>query len=121
MLRVALRTFVAAITITAATSAGASFVAFETGQTRPLALSPDGSRLFAINTPDNRLEIFDVSAGSLSHSESVVVGMEPIAVAAISNAEVWVVNHLSDSVSVVDVSSSPARVTRTLLVGGRAA
>jgi len=95
----------------------ASFVAFETGQTRPMALSPDGTRLFAVNTPDNRLEIFDVSGGTLSHSESVPVGLEPIAVAARSNSQVWVVNHLSDSVSIVDVSTSPARVIRTLLVG----
>jgi len=98
-------------------SAGASFVAFETGQTRPLALSPDGTRLFALNTPDNRLEIFTVSGGSLIHSESVPVGLEPIAVAARSNGEVWVVNHLSDSISIVDVSVSPAQVIRTLLVG----
>ncbi len=100
-----------------ATSAGASFVTFESGQTRPLALSPDGTRLFAINTPDNRLEIFDVTGGTLVHSESVPVGMEPVAVAARSNSEVWVVNHLSDSVSILDVSVSPAQVTRTLLVG----
>ena len=37
-----------------------SFTNFESGQVRPLALSPDGTRLFAVNTPDNRLEIFDV-------------------------------------------------------------
>ena len=48
---------------------------------------------------------------------SVPVGLEPVAVAARSNAEVWVVNHLSDSVSIVDVASSPPRVLRTLLVG----
>jgi len=95
----------------------ASFVAFETGQTRPMAMSPDGTRLFAVNTPDNRLEIFDVSGGTLSHSESVSVGLEPVAVVARSNSQVWVVNHLSDSVSIVDVSTSPARVIRTLLVG----
>ncbi len=117
MRQFAIRTAVAAMISATATVAGASFVAFESGQTRPLALSPDGSRLFAINTPDNRLEIFDVASGTLTHSESVPVGMEPIAVAARSNSEVWVVNHLSDSVSIVDVGSSPARVTRTLLVG----
>ena len=38
-------------------------------------------------------------------------------VAAPSNGEVWVVNHLSDSISIVDVSSTPPRVVRTLLVG----
>ena len=94
-----------------------SFVAFESGPVRPLAMSPDGTRLFAVNTPDNRLEVFDIKAGSLVHCDSVPVGLEPVAVAARSNDEVWVVNHLSDSVSIVDVASSPARVARTLLVG----
>src|SRR6185436_8136256 len=31
--------------------------------------------------------------------------------------EVWVVNHLSDSVSIVDLASSPPRVVRTLFTG----
>ncbi|HEY8515061.1 MAG TPA: hypothetical protein VIS07_06085 [Candidatus Binatia bacterium] len=103
-----------AVALTAAPTRAATFVNFETGQVRPLAMSPDGSRLFAINTPDNRLEIFDIDAGGLTHVGSVKVGMEPIAVAARSNTEVWVVNHLSDSVSIVDVGSTPPRVTRTL-------
>jgi YVTN family beta-propeller protein len=93
------------------------FVAFESGPVRPLAISPDGSRLFAVNTPDARLEIFSLGAGGIAKTGSVAVGLEPVAVAARTNGEVWVVNHLSDSVSVVDVSSSPARVVRTLLVG----
>jgi DNA-binding beta-propeller fold protein YncE len=38
-------------------------------------------------------------------------------VAARTNSEVWVVNHLSDTVSLVDVGASPPRVVRTLLVG----
>jgi len=33
----------------------AAFVTFESGQVRPLALALDGSRLFAVNTPDDRL------------------------------------------------------------------
>jgi YVTN family beta-propeller protein len=94
-----------------------SFVTFETGQVRPLALSPDGTRLFAANTPDNRLEIFQVSSGAIAHIGAVQVGLEPIAVAARSDAEVWVVNHLSDSVSIVDVGATPPRVVKTLLVG----
>jgi len=96
---------------------GASRVTFESGQVRPLALSPDGTRLYATNTPDGRLEVFDVTASGLSRRASVTVGLEPVAVAARSNSEVWVVNHLSDSVSVVDVASDPPRVVRTLLVG----
>jgi DNA-binding beta-propeller fold protein YncE len=97
--------------------AAASFVPFESGPVRPLALSPDGTRLFACNIPDNRLEIFQVDAGGLLHLAGIPVGLEPVAVAARSNGEVWVVNHLSDSVSIVDVSAAPPRVVRTLLVG----
>ena len=62
-----------------------SFIEFESGPVRPLALSPDGTRLFAANIPDNRLEIFSVNAGALAHLDSVPVGMEPVAVAARSN------------------------------------
>ena len=95
-----------------------AYTLFETLQVRPLALSPDGELLFATNTPDNRLEIFHVGHQGLTPIGSVLVGLEPVAVAARSNREVWVVNHLSDSVSVIDVSrpESP-RVSNTLLVG----
>jgi len=96
-----------------------SFTVFESGQVRPLALSPDGKLLFAVNTPDNRLEVFQVINQGLSHRASVPVGLEPVAVAARSNEEVWVVNHLSDSVSVVRLGPNghEGAVVRTLLVG----
>ena len=58
---------------------GASFVTFESGQVRPLAVSPDGTHLFATNTPDNRLEIFDLTSGTPVHTGSVAVGLEPVA------------------------------------------
>jgi len=92
-----------------------SFVAFESGPVRPLALSPDGHRLFAVNTPDNQLEIFRVGSDGIGHQASVPVGMEPVAVAVRDQRYVWVVNHLSDSVSIVDVIEQ--RVAQTLLVG----
>jgi YVTN family beta-propeller protein len=95
----------------------ASFVTFESGQVRPLAMSPDGARLFVVNTPDGRLEIFNIGLAGLAPAASVPVGMEPVAVAARSNTEVWVVNHLSDSISIIDLSTTPPRVVRTLLVG----
>src|SRR5438045_4282755 len=94
----------------------ASFVTFESGQVRPVALSPDGTRLFAVNTPDDRLEVFDVGSAGLTHRDAVPVGLEPVAVAARTNTEVWIVNHLSDSVSIVDLSGSVPRVVRPLLV-----
>ena len=104
--------------------AAQSFVNFESGHVRPLALSPDGNRLFAVNTPDNRLAIYDITAGGLSLAAEVPVGLEPVAVATrvngASRTEAWVVNHLSDSISIVEVDPSDvtdSRVTRTLLVG----
>ena len=95
----------------------ASFVAFESGPVRPLALSPGGGTLYAVNTPDNQLEIFRVGSGGIAHAASVPVGLEPVAVAVHGHRYVWVVNHLSDSVSIVDLSSRTPRVVRTLLVG----
>jgi sugar lactone lactonase YvrE len=106
--------------VAAAASANLSYTTFETGQVRPLALSPDGSLLYAVNTPDARLEIFAIAGGrrGITRIASVPVGLEPVAVAVRSAAEVWVVNHLSDSISIVDVSElSTARVVQTLLVG----
>jgi DNA-binding beta-propeller fold protein YncE len=95
----------------------AAFTAFESGHVRPLALSASGDRLFAVNTPDNHLEIFDVTADGLTRQASVPVGLEPVAVAVRNTGEVWVVNHLSDSISIVNTAANPPRVTRTLLVG----
>lgn len=97
--------------------AARSFIAFESGQVRPIAMTPNGARVLVVNTPDNRLEVFTASGGLLVHSDSIPVGMEPVAVAARNDNEIWVVNHLSDSVSIVDLSASPAKVVRTLLVG----
>ena len=96
--------------------AASSYTLFESGQVRPLAMA--GGHLFVTNTPDNRLEIFDVTGPAPVHVSSVAVGLEPVAVAARNAGEVWVVNHVSDSISIVDVSNAAApRVVRTLLVG----
>src|ERR1043166_5234727 len=95
------------------------YTLFESGQVRPLAMSPDKRHLFAVNTPDNRLEVFRIRQDRLVHSASIPVGLEPVAVAARTDREVWVVNHLSDSVSVVELNEDGdgGRVVRTLLVG----
>jgi hypothetical protein len=57
----------AAALLASAPSPSSAFVTFETGQVRPLAMSPDGTRLFACNTPDNTLEIFDITVAGLTH------------------------------------------------------
>jgi len=93
------------------------FVTFDSGQVRPLALSPNAERLLAVNTPAGLLEIFNVDDAGLTSVASVPVGLEPVAVSFRNENEAWVANHLSDSVSVVDLSANPARVIKTLLVG----
>ena len=95
-----------------------SYTLFEAGQVRPLAMSADGATLFALNTPDNRLEAYKVVNDKLLPRSAVLVGMEPVALAVRSSSEVWVINHLSDSISIVDVSNiNQMRVVRTLHVG----
>ena len=97
-----------------ASSTGPSFVEFESGHVRPLA--SNGQTLFAVNTPNGTLEVFDLSSGMPALQYRVAVGLEPVAVAIRNDSEVWVVNHLSDSVSVVGLAGVP-HVVRTLLVG----
>ncbi|MFW2372614.1 MAG: YncE family protein [Gammaproteobacteria bacterium] len=101
-----------------------SYTLFEAGQVRPLALSSDGKKLFALNTPDGRLEIFNVYSDKnkqnvrLKLEASVPVGLEPVALSLRSDNEVWVVNHLSDSVSIVKLGRrSGPYISQTLLVG----
>jgi len=98
--------------------ADSSYMLFESGQVRPLALSLDKRHLYALNTPDSRLEIFRVTARGLLPAASIMVGLEPVALAENENHEVWVVNHLSDSITIVDVED-PQRphIKKTLLVG----
>ena len=93
-----------------------SYTLFESGPVRPLALSPNGQRLAVANAPANCLELYRVVGDDLQLENTVMVGLEPVAVAFNGNAEVWVVNHLSDSVSIVSLADTP-RVIETLQVG----
>ena len=82
------------------------FVNFESPQS-PHALAVSGDRLFVANTPDNRLSVFDLTTEPPTLLTEIPVGLEPVAVAprpGVAN-EVWVVGHLSDDVTVVDVAA----------------
>jgi DNA-binding beta-propeller fold protein YncE len=95
-----------------------TFTEFESGQVRPIAISADRRLVYATNTPDGRVEIFRIVGRGLVPVASVAVGLEPVALAERAAGELWVVNHLSDSVSIVDTSvPEKAHVARTLLVG----
>jgi len=88
-----------------------AFVNWETPHVHPLDLTPDGSRLLAVNTADARLEVFDLSGAFPQRVASIPVGLDPVSVRARTNDEAWVVNHVSDSVSVVDLATANVVVT----------
>ena len=90
---------------------------FEVPAVRPIAVSDHGV-IAVTNTPDDRLELFHNGKHGLTHCGSVSVGLRPVAAAFVGD-EVWVVNHLSDSISVVALNrwNCSGSVTRTLAVG----
>jgi len=84
------------------------FQLFESPQASPLALSPDGTRLYVSNTTANTLDVIDTAARF--PIASIDVGIDPVAVAVRPDGrQVWVANHVSDSISVID--TDPASPT----------
>ncbi|MCH7527053.1 MAG: hypothetical protein IID39_06430, partial [Planctomycetes bacterium] len=71
--------------------------------------------LLAVNTPDNRLEVFDITGGTAVLIGAIPVGLDPVSVRARTNGEAWVVNHISDSVSIVDLDTFNVVATLTTL------
>ena len=93
-------------------------VVFESSHVHPLEISGDGTRLFAVNTDDHRVSVFDLTRGPLPVLVAEIpVGLEPVTVRARGSSEIWVVNSMSGSVSIVDLTT--LNVKRTLLVGPR--
>ena len=88
-----------------------AFVNFETPPVSPMALSPDGTTLLVANLADARLEIFSLASGTPVWVDSVFTGIDPVSVRFRGNAEAWVVNHVSDSVSIVDLPTRRVRAT----------
>ena len=94
----------------------AAYQNFESSHVHPIAVTPAGTRLLAVNTPDALLEIFTFDAvGNPVRAASVPVGLEPVTVAARSDSEAWVVNTISGTISIVDLAQGTT--VRTLPVG----
>jgi YVTN family beta-propeller protein len=96
-------------------SSGTGFVNWETPQIHALEMTPDGTRLLVANTADARLDVYGLASGLPVYAGSVPVGLDPTSVRARTNAEAWVVNHISDTVSIVNLSTM--NVTATLKTG----
>jgi len=71
----------------------------------PIAVS--GGLVFAVNTPNDTLDVIDADTRTVI--ASVDVGIDPVGVALRPDGgEVWVSNHVSDSVSVIDAQPASA-------------
>jgi YVTN family beta-propeller protein len=84
----------------------AGFSLFESPQADPILVSPDGTRLFVLLTTGGRLRVIDTA--TLSVIRRVEIGADPVSLALRPNgSELWVANHVSDSVSVISLAPGP--------------
>src|SRR4029079_161370 len=97
--------------IAARVRAQGTFVNWESPPVHRVDMTPDGATLLVTNTADDRLEIFTLGGPLPVHAASVPVGLDPVAVRARTNGEAWVVNRVSDSVSIVDLAAHNVRAT----------
>ena len=97
--------------VVGAGEAQGQFVNFETPQVTPVDMTPDGTLLLVTNTADNRLELFAVGDDGLAAIGAIPVGLEPVSVRARTNDEAWVVNHVSDTVTIVDLGTLAVKQT----------
>ena len=89
----------------------AAFSSYESAHVHPLDITPDGTKLLAVNTPNNDLEVFSISGDSLTLASVIKVGLEPVSVRVFSNTQAWVVNKISNTVSVVDIKNNVLMAT----------
>ena len=90
---------------------------FEARHLHPVDITPDGARVLAVNAPGGFLSVFTPGTEALPTPvliAEIPVGLEPVTVRARTANEAWVVNEVSDSISVVDLARRT--VVRTLAV-----
>ena len=86
---------------------GVGHPSFSSPHARPIAMLPDGSRVYVANTPADTVDILDPATGQVIRR--VDVGVDPVSIAVRPDGrEVWVANHISDSVNVIDSDPSSA-------------
>ncbi len=80
-----------------------AFTNWEHPPVHPLDLSADGRWLAVCNLADHRVEFFELTSRLTSPRASVPVGLDPVSVRFETSRRLWVVNHVSDSVSILDL------------------
>jgi YVTN family beta-propeller protein len=90
-------------------------------QSNPIAACPEKNLVFVASTTSNRVDVIDTTSNT--NIGNVPVGMEPVGLAIKPDGvggcgdELWVSNHVSDSVSVIDIvpaSASYLQVVETV-------
>ncbi len=80
---------------------------FAVPQVDPIAVSATQDHLYVVNTAAGTLDVFQRSTGTKLASVEVGIGPSGLGVRP-DGLEVWVANHISDSVSVVDTDPASA-------------
>ena len=76
---------------------------FVSPHANPIAIS--GDHVFVVNTPADTVDVIDAETRKLI--QRIPVGVDPVSIAVRPDGlEVWVANHVSDSVSVIDNDST---------------
>lgn len=86
---------------------------YVTHQIRPLAISSDGSRLYAVNQPGSRLAVFTLP--SLARIADIPVSPGLVSVVERTPNELWLVDSVQSSILVVDPTTQ--RIEHTIRVG----
>src|SRR4051812_36057857 len=99
------------------------YTLFEADPVRPIAVLPNSGLVAVANTADDFLDLARPTERGVQACGAIKVGMRPVAVALVresrTDAELWVVNHLSDSLSIVhvDPTQCTGEVSETLFTG----
>ncbi|RIL06420.1 MAG: hypothetical protein DCC71_06835 [Proteobacteria bacterium] len=89
------------------------FQLFESPQVDPIALNEAGTRLYVANTTSNNVSV----TNTLNHLPlaTLEVGVDPVTLAVRPGAnELWVSNHVSDTVSIVDIAPGSPTENRVI-------
>jgi DNA-binding beta-propeller fold protein YncE len=85
----------------------AGFQTFTSPQANPIVISPDRAWVYVANTTSNSVSFIRTSNFMIPYT--VPTGVEPVSLAVRPNGnELWVSNHVSDSVSVIDTDPTSA-------------
>ena len=82
---------------------------FESPHSNPISYIADQSLVYVVNTPADTVDVIDMESNEVI--SRINVGIDPVGIAVRPDGmEVWVTNHVSDSISVID--TDPESATR---------